>query len=722
MAVISRRTRPLLTAALSLVAAASLLSSGKALAAAPASQAATPASQATRGASPFTPEDLVQLARVADPRVSPDGRFVVFSVRETDMAANRGRTDLWLVETGAAAPVARRLTQQPGSDSSARWAPDGSGGYFLASRSGSSQVWFLTLAGGEAQAVTELPLDVGSFEISPRGDRIAVSLEVFPDCADLKCSSDRLAAERSKKSSGQSYDQLFVRHWDTWKDGTLSMLFTAPLGADRRAGAPVNVSAAVRGNVPSKPFGGDEDYAFSPDGMRLVFSARLADRGEAWSTNFDLYEVVADGSDAARNLTANNPAWDAQPVFLANGDLAWLAMTRPGFEADRFQIMLRSAIDGRVRALSVDWDRSVATLGTTFDGKRLLATSDDLGQVGLFEIDPVSGRRTTRLSRGQVAAFNATREGIVVEWAALDSPPDLYLLEARPRDATQPLRRLTAVNATRLQGRRLSAFEQFSFTGWNDEIVYGHVMKPHGYTPGQKYPIAFIVHGGPQVSFANQWSWRWNAQMYAGAGYGVVFIDFHGSPGYGQAFTDSISQDWGGKPLVDLQKGLEAAVNQYNWLDGDRACSLGASYGGFMQNWIAGNWPDRFRCIVNHAGIFDQRSMYYGTEELWFTEWENGGPYYAAPRIHEKFNPADYVTRWRTPMLVTHGALDYRVPYIQGLATFTALQRQGVKSRLLFFPDENHWILKPANSVQWHTAVLDWLREHLQAPGHPKAG
>ena len=343
------------------------------------------------------------------------------------------------------------------------------------------------------------------------------------------------------------------------------------------------------------------------------------------------------------------------------------------------------------------------------------------GQVALFEIDPATLQRTTRLNRGQVAAFSATRDGVVVEWAALDSPPDLYLLEARPRDATQPLRRLTAVNANRLEGRRFSEFEQFSFKGWNEATVYGHVMKPHGYTKGQKYPIAFIVHGGPQVSFANQWSWRWNAQVYAGAGYGVVFIDFHGSPGYGQAFTDSISQDWGGKPLVDLQKGFDAALAKYDWLDGDRACSLGASYGGFMQNWIAGNWPDRFRCIVNHAGIFDQRSMYYGTEELWFTEWENGGPYYAAPRIHEKFNPADYVTRWRTPMLVTHGALDYRVPYIQGLATFTALQRQGVKSRLLFFPDENHWILKPANSIQWHGAVLDWLNEHLKAPDSPKA-
>ena len=463
----------------------------------------------------------------------------------------------------------------------------------------------------------------------------------------------------------------------------------------------------MRADVPSKPFGGDEDYAFSRDGARIVFSARLSDRSEPWSTNFDLYEVAADGSDAPRNLTADNPAWDAQPVFLANGDLAWLAMARPGFEADRFKVMLRSARDGKVRPLTGDWDRSVGHLGASFDGKRLLATADDIGQVALFEIDPATGARSRLVGEGQVQAFAPAAQGVVIAWASLGSPPDLHLA-ARG----QPPARLTSVNAALLGARELGAAEQFSFSGADGAKVHGYVVKPQGWTPGKKYPIAFIVHGGPQVSFANHWSWRWNPQVYAGAGYGVVFIDFHGSPGYGQAFTDSISQDWGGKPLVDLQKGLDAALARYDWLDGTRACSLGASYGGFMQNWIAGNWPDRFKCIVNHAGIFDQRTMYYTTEELWFTEWENGGPYYANPQVHEKFNPADHVTKWKTPMLVIHGALDYRVPYSQGLATFTALQRQGVESRLVFFPDENHWILKPANSLLWHAEVIGWLDKH----------
>jgi dipeptidyl aminopeptidase/acylaminoacyl peptidase len=711
---------PLALAASSALVALAILASpaaAQATAAQPTAQAAP--AQAIAAPAPsraFTADDLVRLARLSDPQVSPDGRRVAYVLRETDMEANRGRTDLWLLDLDAAAGSARktdaaprRLTQHPAADSSPRWAPDGRGLYFLSSRSGSSQVWYLGLAGGEAQPVTRLPLDVGSFEVSPRGDRLAVSMEVFPDCADLQCNVDRKAAQSKQKTSGQVYDQLFVRHWDSWKAGTLSQLFTLPIGADGKVGAPVKVSGGVRGDVPSKPFGGEEDYAFSRDGSRLVFSARLADRSEPWSTNFDLYEVAADGSGAARNLTVDNPAWDAQPVFLANGDLAWLAMERPGFEADRFKVMLRSARDGKLRALTGDWDRSVGHLGASFDGKRLLATADDIGQVALFEIDPATGARTRLVGEGQVQAFAPAAQGVVVAWASLGSPPDLHLAARGKAPA-----RLTSVNGDLLGARELAASEQFSFAGAEGTTVHGYVMKPQGWTPGKKYPIAFIVHGGPQVSFANHWSWRWNPQVYAGAGYGVVFIDFHGSPGYGQKFTDSISQDWGGKPLVDLQKGLEAALARYDWLDGTRACSLGASYGGFMQNWIAGNWPDRFRCIVNHAGIFDQRTMYYTTEELWFTEWENGGPYYAKPQVHEKFNPADHVTKWKTPMLVIHGALDYRVPYSQGLATFTALQRQGVESRLLFFPDENHWILKPANSLLWHAEVIGWLDGHLK--------
>ena len=381
-------------------------------------------------------------------------------------------------------------------------------------------------------------------------------------------------------------------------------------------------------------------------------------------------------------------------------------MGRPGFEADRFRIMLMHGAS--VREVAPGWDRSVQHLDVTRDGTSLLATASDLGQTPLFSVDVASGRATPISGRGNVGDFSPTKRGAVVLWHDLATPPDLYQLAGNDK------RRLTTANADLLANRTLGTFEQFSFPGWNDETVYGYLVNPPGFVKDKKYPIAFIVHGGPQVSFQNHWNWRWNAQAFAARGYATVFIDFHGSPGYGQAFTDSISQHWGDRPFEDLKKGFAAAVQKFPWLDGTRACSLGASYGGYMQNWIAGNWPDGFRCIVNHDGIFDTRSMYYTTEELWFTEWENGGPYYKTPEIHERFNPAHHVTKWRTPMLVIHGEQDFRVPDTQGIATFTALQRLGIESRLLYFPDENHWVLKPNNSIQWYGTVLDWLDAHTK--------
>ncbi|MEJ0086601.1 MAG: S9 family peptidase [Pseudomonadota bacterium] len=654
----------------------------------------------------FTATDLNMLARVSDPQVSPNGKFVVYVQRETDLDANRGRSDLWLVELAANAAKPRRLTQHSANDTHPRWSMDGTSIYFLSSRAGSMQIWRLPLSGGEAVQITDYPVDVGSFKMSSGGGRIALGMDVFRDCADLKCTRDRLDANAKQKSSARIYDELFIRHWDTWRDGTRSNLFVAPVNADGRAGTPVNVSKALEADVPSKPDGGDEEYTFSPDGSQVVFSARAAGREEAWSTNFDLYLAPSDGSEPPKNLTPANPAWDTQPVFLANGDLAWLAMKRPGFEADRFAIMVSH--NGATREVAPAWDRSVAHLDVTRDGRTLLATANDVGQSVLFSVDVASGRVTPLSGAGSVGDFSAAPRGAVVVWHDLATPPDLYLLgKGAPR-------RLTQANAALLGARTLGAFEQFSFKGWNDETVYGYVVKPFGFAAARKFPVAYVIHGGPQSSFQNQWNWRWNAQTFAARGYGTVFIDFHGSPGYGQAFTDSISQHWGDRPFEDLQKGFAAALQKYPWLDGKRACSLGASYGGYMQNWIAGNWPDGFRCIVNHDGIFDTRSMYYSTEELWFPEWENGGPYYQAAENYERFNPANFVKEWRTPMLVIHGEQDFRVPDTQGIATFTALQRRGIESKLLYFPDENHWVLKPDNSIKWYGTVLDWLDAHTQ--------
>lgn len=674
-----------------------------------ATLAATTAMAAPRG---FTVEDLVNMERVGSPAVSPDATRVIYTVRSTDIEKNRGNTQLWMIDLRAAKPTPQRLTDHASSSADPEWSPSGDAVYFLSARSGSSQVWRQPVAGGAPVKVTDLPLDVDNFRVAPTGDRLAFSLAVFRDCADLACTKARLDAKEKEKATGKVYDRLFARHWDTWSDHRNAVLFSAPIGAAGTiTGEPVSLSGSLDGDVPSKPFGDREEYRFSPDGKTVVFSARIAGKTEAWSTNFDLYSVPAAGGTAPRNLTADNPAWDTKGTFSPDGrTLAYLAMARPGFEADRYQIMLMDVATGQKRPLAANWDRSAGSLVWRADGKALIVDAEDIGQHRLFSIDVAGGKVTPLTDTGAVGAFDLRRDTLVYTHANLSAGAQLFSMKlgAKPKQ-------LTTLNTELLKDVRWGEAEQFSFAGANGDTVYGYVMKPWNAQPGQQYPVAFIVHGGPQGSFGNSWSYRWNPQTYAGAGYAAVFIDFHGSTGYGQKFTDSISNDWGGKPLVDLQKGYDAAVKKFPWLDRARDCALGASYGGYMMNWIAGNWSDEFKCIVNHDGVFDTRGMAYSTEEQWFTDWENGGPYYKVPENHERFNPVHHVAKWKTPMLVIQGDLDFRIPTAQALGTFTALQRQGVESKLLVFPDENHWVLKPANSVQWHHTVNGWLDRFLKA-------
>jgi dipeptidyl aminopeptidase/acylaminoacyl peptidase len=664
----------------------------------------TPALTA-QGSHPFSVHDMLAMQRVSGHQVSPGGQEVVFVLRTTDLEANRGRSDLWLVGTDGTR--LRRLTTHSASDFNPRWSADGKQIWFLSTRSGSAQIWKIPRDGGEAVQASDYSLPVGNLEISPDGSQFLFSLEVFPDCPDLGCSVSRLEEADSAKVSGRVYDRIFVRHWDSWKDGRRSHLFTTPTVG----GKPKSLMVGMDADCPSKPFGGSEEFTFSPDGAGVVFAARNVETSEPWSTNFDLYYVPLDGSSAPRNLTESNLAWDTQPVFSPDGKtLAFLAMSRAGFEADRFRIMLRSWPDGPEKELAPGWDRSPSGVSWSPDGQLLFTTASNLGNSSLFSIHAQSGEVRTLVNEGSNSGPAVAGDRLVFSQDDLDSPDELYSSRWDGSDV-QPI---TQVNKELLTRSRMGAFEQFTFKGWNNETVHAWVVKPVDFNSSVKYPVAFLIHGGPQGSFGNHFHYRWNPQAYAGAGYAVVMVDFHGSTGYGQQFTDSITQDWGGKPLEDLQKGLAAALERYSWLDQDRVGALGASYGGYMVNWIAGNWSDRFKCLVNHDGTFDNRMMYYVTEELWFPEWEHGGPYFRNPQGHEKHNPARFVENWKTPMLVIHGALDFRLPLEQGLATFTALQRRSVPSRFLYFPDENHWVLSPANSVQWHDEVLGWLHKWLK--------
>lgn len=659
-------------------------------------------------AEPFTAEHLVRIDRVGAPALSPVGDEVVYPVRQTDMEADKGRYDLWISAVTGGDP--RRLTTHEANDTDPAWSADGKTVWFLSGRSGSAQVWRIPVDGGEARQVTDLPMDVGSFRLAETGLRLVVSLSVYPDCADLECTAERDKKKEESQVSARRYDHLFMRHWDHWLDDRRSQLFAIRLNAEGAPeGRPMNVSR-VDADVPSRVWGGNEEYAISPDGKTLYFAARLRNRDEPTSTNFDIYASPVDGDGEPGNLTTANKAWDTQPQLSPDGSkLAWLAMSRPGFESDRFRVMLRDLASGKTRVLAEDWDRSPAGFAFVPDGSALLMTAQDLGQKSLWKLDLDQRLPKRIVTTGTVGGFDTDGKQIVYAYEDLDSPTELYVAGAggdRPRQ-------ITHFGDKTLKGVSFGEYEQFSFPGANGDKVYGYVVKPAEFRQGQRYPVAFLIHGGPQGSFSNNFHYRWNPQTYAGQGFAAVFIDFHGSTGYGQAFTDSISGDWGGKPLEDLKLGLAAALDRYEFLDGERACALGASYGGFMINWIAGQWPERFRCLVNHDGVFDQRSMYYSTEELWFPEWENGGPYFENPEAYEKVNPARFVDRWQTPMLVIHSELDYRIPISQGIGAFTALQRRGIESRFITFPDENHWVQKPHNSLYWHRQVNEWLHHYL---------
>ena len=653
-------------------------------------------------ARPFTAKDLAMLDRVSDPRVAPDQQWIAVNLRTTDWDGNKGVNALRLVPRtpGGASVVVVAGEKAP---TSPRWAADGQL-YFLSGKSGTQQVWRRARDGRLAQ-MTAFPLDVTGFRLAPDGRSLVVIIDARPECPMLACSKEADETKAKVKPSGQYFaDGGRARAWDAYEDGRYTGLYRVALGSDGAPSEAIRLTGAWRADVIDRVDGDDGAFAIARDGRSVYFATRdpaLIDRDDAPSA---LWVVPADGSAAPRRMRPDDPLWVARPTLSPDGrTLAYLAR-RETASYSRTELMALDIKSGRLREIAPGGDRQLRRIAWSDDGRTIYASAEANGQGPLLTFDAARGTERALVTQGTVGDFDARGSSLAYVAESLTGPGQLYL-----RDGSGEPVVLTAIGEELFAAAPLAPAEQFNFAGWNGETVHGYVVKPQGFVAGRRYPVAFLIHGGPHGSFGNSWSYRWNPQVWASMGYAVVMVDFHGSSGYGEGFGRSILNHWGDRPLEDLQKGWTHALARYDWLDGNRACALGGSYGGYMVNWIAGHWSQPWKCLVNHAGVFDSRVMAYSTDIQAFSEVQFRGLSGLASDTERRFDPSDAVARWKVPMLVIHGARDYRVPLDQGIAAHNAARRVGVPTEMLLFPDENHWVLKPQNSVQWYATVEAWM-------------
>ncbi len=752
---------------------------------------------------PFTFEDMMKLKRVGEPVPSPDGKWVVFSVVDVDLATNKKTPHIWIVPlssgaTGVSPVQAERVLIADQDGDRPRWAPDGKRFAFLSNKEGGSQVWIADFDGASGTAtsvwkLTSIPTEAGGELWSPDGKHILFTSDVYPECdgapdAERACNTKKLKGAEESKVKAIIFDRLLYRHWNAYKRGIRTHIFVVPVDACVGTAAPaVQPGKAEQGSAPSDdsrrasldrtagggcPYasardltpgdydspvfslGGQDNYAFSPDGQEICYTSNH-DKVEATSTNNDLWIVPVNGAPGAppvqpKNITADNPASDSTPLYSPDGKyIAYRAQQRPGYESDRFRLMLYDRKTGRKTqfAPTSKTDFWVGTFAWAPDSSKIYFVAEDKGESPIYSVsfkiraperepgyDIAVGETSldyTQIARGFNDDLAVTPDGKTLfftrmsiafpnEIFAAPVPPlgmsdlisslklNIPQSETKKRDCCGVVLPITHVNDATLSQVAMSPLESFWFPGAHGDKVEGFLVKPPNFDPTKKYPVKFLIHGGPQGAWGDDWSYRWNPELFAANGYVVIMINFHGSTGYGQKFIDAINGDWGGAPFEDLMKGLDYAEKTYPFIDKDRECALGASYGGYMANWMLGH-TDRFKCIVSHDGMFNAESAWGTTEELWFNEWEFKGTPWTNREIYRKWSPHLAATTFKTPTLVIHSQLDYRLDVSEGLQLFTTLQRLGVPSKMLYFPDEGHWVLKPQNSQLWWKTVNDWV-------------
>ncbi len=659
---------------------------------------------------PITVEDMWKVGRVSDPQVSPDGKTIAYIVTRYNMDENKGASSIFLVPIDGKS--AHEFNTGMESCSDPIWSPDGKKIAFVANdTSETSQVYLEDASGGTPKKITSVALGASGILWSPDGKHIAFVSDVFPDCASDSCNVARQNKLENGKVKAKLFTNLPYRVWNEWKDGKRSHLFIADIDSSLRGASDI-IRDLTPGDYDTPPIdlGGRMDYAFSPDGKEVCY-VKNTDRMVAVSTNNDLFTLSINGGDTKRITT--NKSNDNQPLYSPDGRyIAYRAQTIPGFESDRSRLMLYDRKEGTIINLTEKLDRSIDEVVWSPDSKKLYFNSDDEGYHDIFEADAGTGvvKKVTDNSTNTELTITPDGQFLVFLRESLTHPDEIYKMNLETRVITQ----LTHTNDSLLAQLAMNPWESFWFNGAGGTKVEGFLIKPPHFDPHGKYSMVYLVHGGPQGQWLDEFHYRWNAELFAAPGHVVVMVNPRGSTGYGQKFTDEISGDWGGKVFVDLMDGVDYVTSHYSFIDKDKIAAAGASYGGYMMNWMEGhNDKGIFKCFVSHDGVYDAVSAFGATEELWFPIWEFKGTPWSNPELYKKWSPSTYVDNFKTPMLVIHGQNDFRLDVSQGFQLFTALQLQGVPSEMLYFPNEFHFVVKPQDSRLWYNTVLGWIRKYI---------